>query len=223
MQAEFWQQRWDSGQIGFNQAQANSFLKEFWPTLNLQAGARVLVPLCGKSLDMTWLAAQGYAVVGVELSQKAVESYFAEHSLEPQVSQRGTFMVYSVADVEIWCGDFFALGAEDIGYCDALYDRAALIALPEAMRERYAAHLGSLMPASSVGLLITLDYDQEKMDGPPFSVPAQWVSEHLSADWDVRELACEDALPRTPKALGIGLSRVDERLYRLTRKPAAAA
>jgi thiopurine S-methyltransferase len=218
MQAEFWQQRWEAGQIGFNQATPNSFLQRFWPSLGLAEGARVLVPLCGKSLDMTWLAAQGLSVVGVELSEKAVESYFVELSLEPGIAQRGSFKVYSAESVEIWCGDFFALTAEDIGRCDALYDRAALIALPEAMRERYVLHLDSLMSADTVGLLITLDYEQELMEGPPFSVPPQWVNQYLSQGWEVRELAAEDALPGTPRAQAMGLTRVDERVYRLTRK-----
>jgi thiopurine S-methyltransferase len=218
MQADFWQQRWEAGQIGFHQARPNTFLQQFWPSLGLAEGARVLVPLCGKSVDMTWLAAQGFSVAGVELSEKAVEGYFAEHSLEPEITQRGAFKVYSVENVEIWCGDFFALTAEDVGRCDALYDRAALIALPDAMRERYVAHLGSLMPADGNGLLITLDYDQQQMDGPPFSVPPQWVNKYLSEGWEVSELATEDALPSTPRAQALGLNRVDERVYRLKRK-----
>lgn len=218
MQADFWQQRWETGQIGFNQAQANASLQEFWPGLGLEPGARVLVPLCGKSLDMSWLAAQGSAVIGVELSQKAAESYFAEHSLTPNVVERGAFTVYSTDQVEIWCGDFFALSAEDIGQCNALYDRAALIALPEAMRARYVEHLGRLLPATCSGLLITLEYDQARMEGPPFAVLPQWVGEHLSADWEVSELAVCDALPGTPKAVQNGLARVEERVYRLVRK-----
>lgn len=218
MQAEFWQQRWEAGQIGFHQATPNNFLQLFWPSLGLAEGARVLVPLCGKSVDMTWLAAQGCVVVGVELSEKAVESYFAEHSLEPSIAQRGGFKVYSVDDLEIWCGDFFALTAQDIGLCDALYDRAALIALPEAMRERYVLHLDSLMPADAVGLLITLDYQQELMDGPPFSVSPKWVNQYLSKGWEVRELAAQDALPNTPRAQAMGLTRMDERVYRLARE-----
>lgn len=218
MQADFWQQRWEAGQIGFHQTRPNTFLQRFWPALGLAEGARVLVPLCGKSVDMTWLAAQGFVVVGVELAEKAVESYFAELSLEPEIAQRGSFKVYSVESVEIWCGDFFALTAEDIGPCDALYDRAALIALPDAMRERYVLHLNSLVPADADGLLITLDYQQELMDGPPFSVSPQWVNQYLSQGWEVTELAAEDALPSTPKAQAMGLTRVDERVYRLTRK-----
>lgn len=218
MQAEFWQQRWETGQIGFNQPQANTFLREFWSGLGLEQETRVLVPLCGKSLDMTWLAAQGFSVIGVELSQKAAESYFAEHALKPAIVQHGDFRVYSAGSVEIWCGDFFALSAEDLGDCPALYDRAALIALPEPMRARYVEHLARLLPANCRGLLITLDYDQSQADGPPFSVPPQWVDEHLSADWELCELAACDALPSSPKAMREGVTRMDERVYRLMRK-----
>lgn len=218
MQAEFWQQRWEAGQIGFHQPEANGFLRQYWPTLALDPGVRVLVPLCGKSLDMTWLAAQGLAVVGVELSEKAVAGYFAEQDLEPQVRQQGVFKVYRADEVEIWCGDFFALSAEDIGHCDALYDRAALIALPEAMRKRYAEHLLRLLPATCRGLLITLDYDQSQADGPPFSVPPLWIDEHLSADWEISELAACDALPSSPKAMRERVMRMDERVYRLVRR-----
>lgn len=218
MQAEFWQQRWETGQIGFNQAQTNPFLNEFWPSLGLEKGARVLVPLCGKSLDMTWLVSQGFTVVGVELSQKAVESYYAERLIEPQVEQRGLFRVYSADHVEIWCGDFFELSAQDIGHCAALYDRAALIALPEPMRERYVAHLQTLLPDRCAGLLITLDYEQDQLDGPPFSVSREWVRAHLSPAWQITELAECDVLQSSPKALLKGATRLDERAWRLVRK-----
>lgn len=218
MQAEFWKQRWETGQIGFNQAQANPFLHQFWPSLGLEKGARVLVPLCGKSLDMTWLVNQGFSVVGVELSQKAVESYYAERLIEPQVEQRGPFQVYSADYVEIWCGDFFGLSAQDIGHCAALYDRAALIALPEPMRERYVAHLQTLLPASCAGLLITLDYEQDQLEGPPFSVPPAWVKEHLTSEWHVTELAECDVLQSSPKALLNKATRLDERAWRLVRR-----
>lgn len=218
MQAEFWQQRWEAGQIGFHQPEANAFLRQYWPTLGLNAGARVLVPLCGKSLDMTWLAAQGFAVVGIELSEKAVVGYFAEHDLEPEVRQQGAFKVYRADEVEIWCGDFFALSDKDIEPCEALYDRAALIALPEAMRAQYAGHLGTLVREGCTGLLVTLDYDQSKMDGPPFAVSSQWVRGHLEEDWDIVDLAAADGLPNTPKAAQSGLECVEERVYRLTRK-----
>lgn len=136
MQPEFWYKKWDSNQIGFHQAEANPYLQRYWPELAIAPSARVLVPLCGKSLDLLWLAGQGHQVLGVELAEKAVEEFFSEHQLQPQISEQGAFKVYRTVAFELWCGDFFALTAEDVAGCTALYDRAALIALPDAMRQR---------------------------------------------------------------------------------------
>ncbi|EKN45444.1 MULTISPECIES: thiopurine S-methyltransferase [Pseudomonas syringae group] len=217
MDAEFWRQRWTAGQIGFHQADVNQDLRKLWPELELEKGARVLVPLCGKSHDMSWLVEQGFQVVGVELSQTAVEGYFAEHRLEPQVTQRGGFTLYSAPGIDIWCGDFFALTAEDIGVCAAFYDRAAMIALPSDMRERYVRQLEQLMPPVCRGLLITLDYDQAELDGPPFSVSHEWLQAHVSAHWNVTRVSERDALQSSPRALGVGVRRMDECVYWMER------
>ncbi|CAM3199233.1 thiopurine S-methyltransferase [Pseudomonas floridensis] len=218
MEADFWQQRWSSGQIGFHQAQVNADLCRFWPELKLQQGARVLVPLCGKTQDMSWLVERGFHVVGVELSQAAVESYFVERQLQAQVTQRGDLQVYSAHGIEIWCGDFFALTAEDIGQCAAFYDRAAMIALPSDMRERYVRQLERLLPATSIGLLITLDYDQAQLQGPPFSVPQAWLDAFVSTGWHVTKVAQHDALQSSPKALDAGVERLEECVYWLEKR-----
>ncbi|SHM97980.1 thiopurine S-methyltransferase [Pseudomonas asturiensis] len=218
MDAEFWQQRWSTGQIGFHQAEVNEDLRAFWPGLALEQGARVLVPLCGKSRDMSWLIEQGWYVVGVELSQTAVEGYFAGHTLQPQVRQCGGFSVYSAPGIEIWCGDFFALTSQEIGTCSAFYDRAAMIALPSDMRERYVRQLERLMPSVCRGLLITLDYDQSELDGPPFSVPDTWLQATVSAGWKVMKVAGRDALHSSPKALKAGVRRMEECAYWFERK-----
>ncbi|RMT84838.1 thiopurine S-methyltransferase [Pseudomonas viridiflava] len=218
MEADFWQQRWASGQIGFHQAEVNQDLRRFWPELELQKGARVLVPLCGKSHDMSWLVGQGFHVVGVELSRTAVEVYFAEHQLEPRVTQRGGFTLYSAVGIDIWCGDFFALTAQDIGQCVAFYDRAAMIALPSDIRERYVLQLERLLPSTCVGLLITLDYDQTELNGPPFSVPHQWLQAFVEAHWRIAKVETHDALHSSPKALKAGVGRLDECVYWLERR-----
>ncbi|WP_349971447.1 thiopurine S-methyltransferase [Pseudomonas caspiana] len=217
MQAEFWHQRWAANQIGFHQQQVNPWLKQFWPELPVGQGARVLVPLCGKSLDLVWLARQGHGVLGVELSEKAVQEFFSEQQLEPVVSQNGAFKVYGCEGIELWCGDFFALRAEDVGECTALYDRAALIALPPAMREQYVAHLSSMLPAQCHGLLITLDYDQAKIDGPPFSVPDEEVQRLLAGGWELDILQTSDVLKGSVKFEQRGVERLEERAYRLVR------
>jgi thiopurine S-methyltransferase len=217
MRAEFWHQRWAANQIGFHQQQANPYLQRFWPGMTVGQGACVLVPLCGKSLDMLWLAEQGHRVLGVELSEKAVQEFFSEQQWVPEIGQRGAFKVYHYKGIELWCGDFFALRAEDVAECTALYDRAALIALPPAMREQYVKHLDAVLPAQCRGLLITLEYDQAKIDGPPFSVSDEEVLRLLAPIWQLEELQACDVLEQSPRFLAAGLERLDERVYRLAR------
>ncbi|UVM20524.1 thiopurine S-methyltransferase [Pseudomonas wadenswilerensis] len=216
MQAEFWHKRWADNQIGFHQGRVNSYLQQFWPTLGLAPGSKVLVPLCGKSLDLAWLAGQGHQVLGVELSQRAVEDFFSEQQLQPEVGQRGAFKTYRSGPLEVWCGDFFALQVEDIADCSALYDRAAVIALPPASRERYAALLTGYLSQDCQGLLITMDYDQALLEGPPFAVVDAEVRQ-LFAGWQPQALEARDILAESPKFVQAGVPQLFERVYRLQR------
>ena len=218
MHEDFWQARWTRNEIGFHQTEVNPYLSRHWPTLGLAPGSRVLVPLCGKTLDLAWLAGEGFAVLGVELAEKAVCDFFAEHQLSPQIARQGAFTVYRAGPVEIRCGDFFALTAADVADCRGLYDRAALIALPPEMRERYVAHLSTILPPGCRGLLVTLDYDQARMDGPPFAVPDHEVQRLLAADWQLQLLEAPDVLRENWKFLQRGLDRLEERVYRLERR-----
>jgi thiopurine S-methyltransferase len=218
MEPQFWHERWAINQIGFNQSEVNPYLQKFWPELNLKPGERVLVPLCGKTIDMRWLIQQGLHVVGVELSEKAVQDFFSEGGMEPRVEVRGQFKVYSVEACEIWCGDFFALKARDIGNCSALYDRAALIALPAEMRWRYVECLNRILPADCRGLLISLDYEQSEIAGPPFSVPEEEVMQLFSPEWRVKLIVDEDVLHKSRKFLEAGASRLIETAYRMFRR-----
>jgi thiopurine S-methyltransferase len=212
MEPAFWQKRWADNQIGFHRNDVNPFLLAHWPTLALAEGSRVLVPLCGKSLDMAWLAGQGHRVLGVELSRRAVEDFFREQGLQAQVSQQGAFEVWRSGEVEVWCGDFFALRAEDVADCMGLYDRAALIALPSEMRARYMAHLSQVLPAGCQGLLLTMDYDQQLLDGPPFSVPDGEVRQGY-AGGNVQVLDEREVIEESPKFLQAGVASVLERVY----------
>ncbi|QZD69626.1 MULTISPECIES: thiopurine S-methyltransferase [unclassified Pseudomonas] len=214
MQPEFWHKKWESNQIGFHQPEVNPYLQRHWPDLAIPAQARVLVPLCGKSLDLLWLAGRGHRVLGVELSEKAVEDFFREQQLQPQISEEGSFKVYRAGAIELWCGDFFSLTAADVAGCTALYDRAAVIALPQAMRERYAAHLQGLLPTCR-GLLVTLDYDQSQMPGPPFSVDDAEVQRLLGSAWRVEMLEEQDILGDSWKFVQAGVTRLEERVYRI--------
>ena len=167
MEPDFWRRRWADNEIGFHESEVNALLKDHLPALQLTPGARVFVPLCGKSHDLTWLLAQGFEVVGCELSELAVRQFFEEQDLAPAVHTEGGLTCYRVGALQIWQGDIFALPLAALGRVDAIYDRAALIALPVPLRERYARLLAEL-PVPQ--LLITLIYDQSQMDGPPFSV-----------------------------------------------------
>ncbi len=218
MQPEFWHKRWQSNQIGFHLPEVNPYLQRFWPQLALEEGARVLVPLCGKSLDLLWLARQGHEVLGIELSEKAVEDFFSEHHFDPNVSEQGPFKVYRAGSIELWCGDFFELTAGDVADCTALYDRAALIALPPAMRQQYAAHINRIMPRESSGLLITLDYDQAQMDGPPFAVLDDEVQGLFAGFWSLKILEDQDVLSESSKFVENGVTRLEERVYRISSR-----
>ncbi|MEN4828713.1 thiopurine S-methyltransferase [Pseudomonas sp. P39-UII1] len=214
MEPAFWHRKWADNQIGFHQAEASPYLQRYWPALGLAVGSRVLVPLCGKSLDLAWLAGQGHRVLGVELSRRAVEDFFLEHGLAAQVSQHGAFEVWRSGDVELWCGDVFALQAEDVADCAGLYDRAALIALPAPMRERYKAMLTTLMPVGGKGMLVTLDYDQALLAGPPFSVGDAEVSQGF-AGWRIEALEANELIDESPKFQQAGITSLLERVYRL--------
>lgn len=219
MHAEFWQARWALNEIGFHQSEVNPYLQQHWPTLGLPQGSRVLVPLCGKSLDMAWLAGQGYRVVGVELVQRAVEEFFSEHQLEPEISQEDGFQVYRArGGVTIYCGDVFTLDRRQVADCAALYDRAALIALPLSKRARYATHFGQILPRSTQALLVTLDYEQAQMDGPPFAVTDEEVQRLFASHWDVQRLQQQDVLGENARFLQRGLTRLEERVYRLVHR-----
>lgn len=161
---EFWHQRWATQQIGFHEGAPNRHLVRFWP--DLPAASRVLVPLCGKSADLEWLAARGHAVVGVELSPIACAAFFAERDLSPVVTPEGPFTAWRAGEVTILQGDVFDL----TGTFDAVWDRAALIALPPDVRARYAPHVRARLAPGAPLLLVTLDYDASRHDGPPFAV-----------------------------------------------------
>ena len=182
MEPAFWHNRWQENKIGFHLEEVNPYLIAHWPQLGLSNATRVLVPLCGKSCDLVWLAQQGMQVVGVELSELAVEAFFTEQGLayEKQAHALGT--VYRAENIQIWCADYFALTAEHIGPVDAVYDRAALIAMPENMRAEYVRQTAAL--AGQVPqLLITLVYPQQQMTGPPFAVDEQEVAQYYQASY----------------------------------------
>jgi len=215
MDPEFWHQRWQRGETGWHQAEINSHLRELWPRMGIPPGSRVLVPLCGKTLDLLWLAGQGHRVLGVELSRLAVDTFFAENGLGPAVTEEPPFTRHRVDEIEILCGDFFHLTPDHLGAIDAVYDRASLIALPPESRQRYATHLDALLPTAVPRLLITLEYDQTQMAGPPFAVHQPEVESLFSGTHRVEPIAALELIDESPRFRERGLDRLVERVYRL--------
>ena len=219
MQAEFWHKRWAKNEIGFHQPGYNSHLESFADQLDVNPGDRFLVPLCGKSLDLLWLAEQGFRVTGIELSERAARGFFAENKLEFEVNNIDGVPTYSSRHIDIHCADFFSFAANDLPPFDAIYDRAALVALPTEMRRAYANHLSGLIRPGTNMLLITLDYPQDEMGGPPFSVTREEVRGLFERQFSIRQLFSEDCLVKEPRFKAKGLSRMEEHVF-LLRKTA---
>ena len=216
MKKDFWLERWEREEIGFHQNEVNPHLCEFWPELNLARGSMVFVPLCGKSRDMLWLREQGHQVVGVELSAIAVQAFFEENGHTPQHISRGKFDRCEADGIRILCGDFFDLTGDDLANVTAVYDRASLIALPPEMRVSYARHLASILPRATRILLITVEYPQTEMQGPPFSVSSGEVETLYREYAEVRLLAELDVLAQNLRFQQRGLSRLQENIFLLT-------
>jgi thiopurine S-methyltransferase len=216
MTLDFWHERWQRGEIGWHLDEINLHLQEHWPRLGVDPGGRVLVPLCGKTLDLAWLVGQGQPALGVELSPIAVEALFRDQGLVPEVTDEPPFRRYRSGALEVLCGDFFDLTQTHLGALDAVYDRASLIALPPETRRRYAAHLMGLLSAETRILLITLDYDQAQMTGPPFAVAAPEVRDLFGERFEIEPLGGMDVLGENPRFRERGLERLLEQVYVLS-------
>lgn len=213
MKKEFWHERWQNDQIGFHQEDINPHLRAHWQSLMLSPDSRVFVPMCGKSLDMLWLREQGHQVLGVELSPKAVSDFFSGLEHEGKKFSSGKFNGCTHNDISILCGDFFDLVGANTSDVAAVYDRAALIALPPDMRKRYVDHLAQLLPPGALILLITTEYPQGEMQGPPFSVTASEIHALYSRHGEIETLDRIDALPANPGFRERGLSGLTESTY----------
>ncbi len=220
MNPEFWLQRWREGATGFHMNRVTPLLPKYWPSLGLSASTRVLVPLCGKSLDMAWLAAQGHSVLGVELSPVAVEQFFSEQKLTPVRHDTSMGTHYVAEGIEIICGDIFKVEAATLASCSAVYDRAALVALPAEMRSRYVGHVYTGLASGFRGMLLTLEYEQALMEGPPFSVAADEVQTLFLGHATAQETDRLNIIDKEPKFAARGLQRLDSVTWRLDGKSA---
>ncbi len=188
MDASFWHNRWQTNQTGWHERAVNPLLTTHFPSLNVRLNGRVFVPLCGKSLDLGWLLSRGYAVAGAELSELAVMQLFAELGMEPSISDVGKLRLFRGEKIDIFVGNLFDLSGEILGPVDAVYDRAALVALPKAVRPRYTAHLKSITGIAPQ-LVIGYEYDQTVVPGPPFSVTPDELHRHYSDGYTLTLLA----------------------------------
>jgi len=219
MEPEFWLKRWQTDDIGFHRDEVHPALEQLWPRIASEAGGRVFVPLCGKSRDMQWLAMHGHPVIGVELSEKAIDAFFEAEDLAPRERREGAFTVKSAGSYELWCGDLFELPHNAVADVAHFYDRASLVALPPEMRVKYAQHLADMLPSASCGLLVSLAYDASEMNGPPFSVPDTEVAALFGIDFEIETLTSRDALAANPNLVKRGLTSLVETCYRLRRRP----
>lgn len=188
MDSSFWHQRWEKNEIGFHEGKPNQLLVKHFHELSVAKGRRIFVPLCGKTQDISWLLSHGYRVAGAELSQLAIEQLFMELGMQPEIATVGGVEQWSGNNLDIFVGDIFAVSGKMLGPVDAVYDRAALVAFPEDMRNRYTAHLME-MTGKAPQLLISYDYDQRLMDGPPFSVSNEEVNRHYATTYDLALLS----------------------------------
>ncbi|MEM9343932.1 MAG: thiopurine S-methyltransferase [Pseudomonadota bacterium] len=212
MEHSFWHDRWKANELGFHEADGNALLASHFGTLGKPEGARVFVPLCGKTRDIGWLLAQGCRVVGTELSEIAVRDLFKDLGLSPEKSEVGELNRYAGPSIEVFVGDHFTLTADVLGTVDAIYDRAAFVALPSKMRQRYSASLKALAPGVPQ-LLITFEYDQSVMPGPPHSISTEEVGAHYADAFDIEMLEVKDVAGKLK-----GKVEATETIWHLTPK-----
>ncbi|MCR9191699.1 MAG: thiopurine S-methyltransferase [Gammaproteobacteria bacterium] len=218
MNHQYWHQKWASDNIGFDQKKPNTLMQRYFPSLNLKPGARIFVPLCGKSIDMLWFLKQGYDVIGIELSSVACEAFFSENNLPVNMTKMGDFDVYTSHNITLLAGDFFKLDKQMLGKVDGVYDRASLIALPTTIRQSYALHLSQLLKPGAQMLVITTAYDKTTMQGPPFSVDEDEIKHLFSPSFDIQQWYSKPLRDIPAHLQTKGLLEATEQLYYLRVK-----
>jgi thiopurine S-methyltransferase len=216
MEHDYWLTRWQQGETGFHQNEINVYLRQYWQELDLAQGSEVFVPLCGKSRDMLWLRSQQHTVLGVELSAIAVQTFCRENGRFTQYERDEKFERYEMDGIRILCGNFFDLGKNELAKVNAVYDRAALVALPPEIRKRYARHLLNHLPPATKILLINFDYPQSEMQGPPFAVSPDEVEALFHEYAEIKLLDKLDVLAQNQRFQERGLSRLQESIFLLT-------
>lgn len=217
MEHEFWHERWNNKEIGFHEGSVNQYLYDHWPELSGGSTGSVFVPLCGKAHDMWWLHDRGHPVIGVELSDIACKDFFTEAGEKATVHPGEPFTIFRHDNLQLWCGDFFQLAPDDLKHTRLVYDRAALIALPPAMRKDYVNHLTAITPEDTRILLITLDYET-RISAPPFNVSDNEVRELYAPDYDIEHILTNTLASDHPFTKRKGLRGATESVFRLTKR-----
>jgi len=187
LEKEFWLKRWQDRNIAFHQEEVNLFLVQYFKDLGIQKGDRIFVPLCGKTLDIAWLLAEDFQVVGVELSEQAIKELFSELNENPTITHQKKLIQYKIENLTVFVGDFFDLDQNILGKVDGIYDRAALVALPDSIRIRYVEHLQNITNCSPQ-LVITYEYDQTLLAGPPFSISDKEINKYYRSNYKIEHI-----------------------------------
>lgn len=215
MHIDFWHERWKLKQIGFHQQGINAHLQEFWGRIEMGSPGRVFVPLSGKSRDMLWLRGEGHEVLGVEVSPVAVREFFEENDLTPSISRQGAFERWEYDGLVLLLGDFFALEKTDLNGVTGVYDRASLVALPPAMRAAYARHMSGILKHDCRLLLVSMEYPEQDMQGPPFPVSEAEIRQLYAKRFDVERIFEADLLKENDRLRKRGLTRLVEKVFLL--------
>lgn len=218
MEPALWLERWREARTGFHQDAPTPLLLKHWPAVGAAPGSRVFVPLAGKSLDMAWFASQGYRVLGAELSPLAVAQFFESQGVDPSVAEAADGVHHVAGPIELVRGDVFGLDADAIASCTAVFDRAAIIALPPEMRARYVREVYGKLPSGCRGLLITLEYPQQEKAGPPFSVAEAEVRALFEGEWRVTLLERSEILEQQPNFQAEGVTALATAAYKVERR-----
>lgn len=216
MDFEFWNNCWVKPTQPFHLTKPHHFLTKYFNQYFADE-ERVLLPLCGKTQDLNFLARNGIKAVGVEFNPHAVESFFEDSQLTPKITSFDSKTRYQTTNIEIWLSDFFKIKQDDIGHFQSIFDRAALVALPIEMRRDYAKHLLSFLAPHGRLLLVTMDYDVEQMSGPPFYIDKTEIEE-LFPRTHIKQLARTSIIQSHPRWRELELSRLDEVLYEIQLK-----
>ena len=212
-----WLEFWENNEINWHSDVVTQELEEHLGLLKLEPGDKVFFPLCGKSLDMIYLLNQGFSVIGVELSEIAIKQFFHENGLDFTITQVGEFDLYSAKNIEIYCGDFFSLSSKNLSYVKAVFDRKSLIALDQNLRQKYVKHLNDIISLGVRILLITLNYPQHQMSGPPFSVDKSEVESLFSMAFKYQELKSFQDIENGFKLARAGIYYIDNAAYCLQK------